>query len=161
MYKHVLKKKKKIHPGRRHQLRGYTMKYKKKSQFKLYRIQVRTLPNLHNSLQASSTSPKRKWEYTRPPSSSTALHICWKPDQPKPVLRSANSILPPPSSHCAFNPIKNIRRAFRKSQFNFCFFVYNCVSMRLRNLKFRTSGSNCTTNNLINVLFNIHSVQMR
>jgi hypothetical protein len=52
---------------------------------------------------------------------------------PSPVL-SPSSILPPPSPRCTFiTERKNSLRASKKIMISFCYFVFNCVSLKLRN----------------------------
>ena len=59
---------------------------------------------------------------------------------PSSVL-SPCSILPPPFLHCAFIPItENGALIFKTSCLLFCFF-FNRLSLKLRNLKIRKSGS--------------------
>ena len=61
-----------------------------------------------------------------------------------PLVLSPSSILPPPSSHCAFISAQEIRRSFQKIFISISLLLLNFVSLKLRNLNLRKSRRICT-----------------
>jgi hypothetical protein len=65
----------------------------------------------------------------------------------KPLVLSPSSILPSPSYHLRFHSRKKNRRAFENVLFEGVLLFKNSVSLKLLNLKMRTSGSDINFTN--------------